>query len=122
MARERRDAGMATAELAMVIPAVLLVLAMCLTGLSLGADQIRCVDAARAAARAASRGEPTADVRRLAQALAPSGSQVQVDLDAGRGEVSVTVRAPRHTRLLASLPAPSATASAPLEPVVGSDP
>ncbi len=113
---------MATAELAMVIPAILLVLAMCVTGLSLGADQIRCVDAARAAARAASRGEPTGDVRRLAQALAPSGSQVQVDLDAGRGQVRVTVRAPERARMLPSLPAPSATASAPLEPVVDTDP
>ena len=47
---------MVSAELALTVPAVLLVLAICLTALSLGVDQVRCEDAARVAARAASRG------------------------------------------------------------------
>lgn len=112
---------MATAEVAMVIPAVLLVLAMCLTGLSLGADQIRCVDAARAAARAASRGESVADSARLAESLTPSGSKVRVTVDPGRGVVSVTVQAPAPLGILPGLPAARARAQAPLEPVVGAD-
>ena len=48
---------MATAELAVVLPAVLLVLAVALSALGLAIDQIRCVDAARAGARAAARGD-----------------------------------------------------------------
>ena len=48
---------MVTAELAVAIPAVVLVLAMCLAGVTAGIDQIRCVDAARVAARSAARGD-----------------------------------------------------------------
>ena len=48
--------GMVTAEFAVVLPAVVLVLALSLGALGLALDQIRCVDAARAGARAASRG------------------------------------------------------------------
>lgn len=121
VARERREAGMATAELAMVIPAVLLVLAMCLTGLSVAADQIRCVDAARAAARAASRGESLSDVRRVALRLTPSGTRVEIEMDKGRGIVAVAVQAPAPTRLLPGLPAAQASAQAPLEPALDGD-
>ncbi|MGB5952772.1 MAG: TadE family type IV pilus minor pilin [Ornithinimicrobium sp.] len=121
MTRERREAGMATAEMAMAIPAILLVLAMCLTGLSLGADQIRCVDAARAAARAASRGESAAEIRRLAQELTPDGSKVEVDVDSGQGFVSVSVQAPAPSGILPALPPAKATARAPLEPALSGD-
>ena len=55
---------MATAELAVVLPAVLLVLAVALSALGLAIDQIRCVDAARAGARAAARGDTAAAVTR----------------------------------------------------------
>jgi len=112
---------MATAELAMVIPAVLMVLALCLSALTLAVDQIRCVDAARAAARAASRGEELSQVHRVAQSLTPSGSSVSVSFvdaaDAPHG-VQVVVTAPRRMRWLPALPVPSARAGAPLEPVV----
>ena len=40
-------AGMVTAELAVVLPALLLVLAVALSALGLAVDQVRCVDAAR---------------------------------------------------------------------------
>lgn len=101
---------MATAELALAIPAVLLVLAMCLSGLSLAIDQVRCVDAARVAARAASRGEASAVVADLGGQSSPSGSVVSVQIQAE--DVVVTVRAPRRWSWL---PAPEATAIAPLE-------
>lgn len=82
---------MVTAELAVGLPAVVLVLAVALSGVALGLDQLRCADAARAGARAASRGDPPAEVARLAIRAAPSGSRVSVT---GAAEVTVTVSAP----------------------------
>lgn len=114
--RERRgaDRGMVSAELALTIPSVVLVLALCLTALALGVDQVRCVDAARVAARAASRGEDPGLVRELALGRAPTGSVVVVDGD-GSG-VEVDVRAPGRVRWLPGLPAATATAYAVWEP------
>ncbi len=109
---------MATAELAIVIPAVLLVLAMCLTGLGLAADQVRCVDAARAAARAASRGEDATTVREIALELTPTGTTVSISGPGGGDVVEVRVQAPRRARILPGLPSASSTARAPVEPVV----
>lgn len=115
MARGRRESGMATAELALVVPVVLLVLAMCLTGLGLAIDQVRCADAARVAARAASRGEPEQEVHRLAGVGAPEGSRVT--LRTGRQEVTVTVTAPPRLGL-PGMPRAQAGATAPREPVL----
>jgi len=81
---------MVTAELAVAIPAAVLVLALCLAAVSAGVDQIRCVDAARVAARAAARGDGPARVRALALAAAPEGSRVSVG---GSSMVEVTVTA-----------------------------
>lgn len=105
---------MASAELALVIPSVLLVLALCLTALALGVDQVRCVDAARVAARAASRGEDPGLVRSLAGDRAPAGAEVTVD--AGPNGVEVEVVAPARVRLLPGLPPAKASASAVWEP------
>jgi hypothetical protein len=107
---------MATAELALAIPAVVMVLALCLGALTFSVDQIRCVDAARAAARAASRGEDEVRVRGLAQALIPSGSEVRVSAVGGTDEVRVVVTAPRRMTWLPGLPPASAAATAPREP------
>ena len=81
---------MVTAELAVAIPAAVLVLAMCLAAISTAVDQIRCVDAARTAARAAARGDDPARVSALALAAAPEGASVSVG---GSSLVEVTVRA-----------------------------
>ena len=54
---ERRDAGTVTAELAVAVPAVVLVLAACLGGLRLGVERLQATDAAALVARAAARGE-----------------------------------------------------------------
>lgn len=116
MAGGHRERGMATAELALVVPAVVLVLALCLSGLGLAIDQVRCVDAAWVAARAASRGEPVEEVAAHASQGAPDGSRVSVTR---RGQdVQVTVTAPYRRLRLPGLPAARATASAPVEPVV----
>ncbi|HET8600402.1 MAG TPA: TadE family type IV pilus minor pilin [Segeticoccus sp.] len=96
---------MATAEIAVALPAVVLVLAMALAGVGVAIDQVRCVDAARAAARAASRGDPSGAVRAVALRVAPPGAAVEVGRSGGGGaaggEVRVTVSAP--ARLVGSL-------------------
>jgi len=51
------ERGSVTAELAVTLPAVALVLAACLTGVRLVGDNVRLVDAAADAARALGRGE-----------------------------------------------------------------
>ena len=83
---------MVTAELAVAIPAVVLVLALCLAGVTAGIDQIRCVDSARIAARAAARGDTTGAVRAVALEAAPSGASVAVRLDAAMVTVTVEAR------------------------------
>jgi hypothetical protein len=103
-----RERGMVTAELAVAIPSVVLVLAFCLVAVNAGVDQIRCIDAARVAARAAARGDDPARVRALANEAAPSGARVQVSgVD---GAVRVVVSA--HTGGWGLLPGWELSASA----------
>jgi len=83
---------MATAEFAVVLPAVVLVLALSLGALGLAWDQIRCVDAARAGARAASRGDSAGAVILAASRAAPPGAQVSVGAAGELVRVSVVSR------------------------------
>ena len=83
---------MVTAELAVAIPSVVLVLALCLVAVKAGIDQIRCVDAARIGSRSAARGDDAGTVRALAARAAPDGARVQVDAGAQGVRVTVTVR------------------------------
>ena len=90
--RRRRDTGMVTAELAVAIPALVLVLAVCLAAVSVAVDQVRCVDAARIGARAAARADPADHVRSLALAAAPDGADVQIHQAPAGVAVTVSVR------------------------------
>ncbi len=83
---------MVSAELAVALPAVILVLLMSLSALMVGIDQVRCTDAARIAARAAARGESDAVVRGNGLRAAPSGSTVVIG--ASDRLVRVTVSSP----------------------------
>ena len=58
------DRGTATAELAVVLPAVVLLAASGVWAVAAAAAQLRCVDAAGTGARALARGDPTAAVSR----------------------------------------------------------
>lgn len=93
--RAARDAGMVTAELAVALPALLVVLAGALWALLAVAGQMRCVDAARVGARLAARGESAAVVRAAAERAAPPGARVRLDTGAGPAgeEVRVEVSA-----------------------------
>jgi len=81
----------ATAEVAVALPALVVLVAAGMTMVSVLMAQLRCVDAAREAARAAARGEDAAVVRSLAQRSGPKRSAVQ--LTAGQQEIEVTVSA-----------------------------
>lgn len=63
--------GSATAEFAILMPAVCIVLAVCLSGLQLATQYVQVNDAAALAARSASRGE---DASALVNRLVPEAS------------------------------------------------
>lgn len=75
----------------MALPALLVVLALLLWGLSAATGQLRCVDAARAAARGLARGESVEASRALARAVAPERAQIRIS--AGKEVVRVDVTA-----------------------------
>jgi phenylpyruvate tautomerase PptA (4-oxalocrotonate tautomerase family) len=73
---------------------VVLVLAVVLVTVAAGAAQLRCVDAARAGARAAAIGEASAEVRAAAARVAGDAAQVSVRSDGDWVTVVVTTAAP----------------------------
>ncbi len=87
---------MATAEFAVALPAVALVLMVAMTAIASGIDQIRCVDAARLAARAVARGDSQSTAAVLARGAAPLGASVSLTMgaDLATATVSVARRAP----------------------------
>ena len=91
------DSGTVTAELAVVLPAVLLVTVLCAWAVGVAAVHVRCLDAARGAARELARGEPVEQVRAMAASRAPSGARVEVlhlDDDLVAVQVLTTVSLP----------------------------
>jgi hypothetical protein len=85
------ERGSVTAELAAAMPVLVLLLLAGLTGVSAVITELRCVDAAREAARAAARGEPGVPA---GQRAAPSGATVEIRFDGDT--VQATVRAKVH--------------------------
>jgi hypothetical protein len=85
------ERGSVTAEIAVALPALVLVIAVALWGVSVAAAQVACVDAARAGARAAARGEPLPAVRSVVARAAPPGARVTIRRDGELTEVSVRV-------------------------------
>jgi len=103
-ASRRTDTGYATAEAAIVLPVLLTVLALAIWILVCVSGQLRCVDAARAAARDAARGDSAASVAAAARSIAPTGAQVQVHLLGRQVEVTVTARVQPFGAVLRLLP------------------
>lgn len=79
-------------EAALAIASLVGVLMLCAAGLTAIAVQVRCVDAAREAARLAARGDGSAVVG--ARNLAPSGAAVEVRRDGGYVVARVSGRSP----------------------------
>lgn len=90
--RPGRDDGTVTAETAVLLPVLLVVLAAAVGVLACVGAQLKCVDAARAAARVAARGEPVAAVQVAGKRWAPPGAQVRVRSEADVVEVVVHAR------------------------------
>lgn len=101
----RVDRGSATAETAVVLPGLILVLVAALWGVRATASHVACVDAARAGARAAARGEPPAAVRAAASMAGPAGAHVEVRQDARFVRVTVVAEVRAAGGLLGGLPA-----------------
>ncbi|HWC36130.1 MAG TPA: TadE family type IV pilus minor pilin [Mycobacteriales bacterium] len=83
------DAGMVTAEFAVALPSLVLVVAAAIGGVVAVTDEMRCTDAAATAARLAARGEPPSTVRAVALRGAPHGAALQ--LTSSASTVSATV-------------------------------
>jgi len=112
-----RDCGSATVELAVGLPVVVILLAAALTAITAVTAQLRCVDAAREAARAAARGDP--DAAAIGRRVAPAGAQVSVTTEGNDVRATVRVRVRPVGRLIDG-PTVQATAVAAREP--GADP
>ncbi|WUF71357.1 pilus assembly protein [Streptomyces nojiriensis] len=93
-ARGKSDRGYVTAEAALVIPALVLFAALLVWALMAAAAQIRCVDAARAGARAAARSEPVEVAEAAARAAAPPGARVELERTGDLWRVRVAAKAP----------------------------
>jgi hypothetical protein len=88
--RQHGDRGAVTVEAAVALVAFVVFLNMALIGLAAGVEQVRCVDAAREAARLAARGEP-ALAEEAAARIAPAGAEITIDTQGEHVQVTVEV-------------------------------
>ena len=106
------DRGSVTVEAALALCSLVAVLALILAAVSAVAAQLRCIDAAREAARLTARGEP-ARAEDIARRIAPRGAVVAVTV---RGdEVTARISANPAAGLLPGVDV-GAEAAAVLEP------
>ncbi|TDD59072.1 hypothetical protein E1293_46645 [Actinomadura darangshiensis] len=93
---------MATAEIAVALPALVLITAVALWGVTVASVQLTCTDAARAGARAAARGESLTAVRGLVVRAVPQKATVDVRRD--EATVHVDISAPVEPAAAIGLP------------------
>jgi TadE-like protein len=84
--------GAVTAEFAVTLPAVLLLLAMLLAGAAAGVTQLRLEEGARAGARALARGDDSAAVERIVRTLSGASASAVVATEGEWLNVTVTDR------------------------------
>lgn len=104
------EEGVITAEFAVALPAVTVVLALCLGAASTGVAQLKVEESARTAARAAARGDSEVQIRSAVSRIDPAQSvQISVSPDSavGTGEGSA-----RQVHVRVSRPAPGVIGSA----------
>ena len=104
------EEGVITAEFAVALPAVTVVLALCLGAASTGVAQLKVEESARTAARAAARGDSEAQIRSAVSRIDPAQNvQISVSsdsaVDAGEGRA-------RQVHVRVSRPAPGVVGSA----------
>ena len=106
------EEGVITAEFAVALPAVTVVLALCLGAASTGVAQLKVEESARTAARAAARGDSEAQIRSAVSRIDPAQS-VQISVspnDATAAEVGEGRTRQVHVRV--SRPVPGVIGSA----------
>ena len=118
--RRAGDRGYVTAETAVVLPVLAILVAAALWSIAVAGAQLRCIDAARDAARAAARGEADPAVVTAARISAPADARIEVTHVGSRVTVVVKVRVGPAAGVLASVPAPEAQATAVAESEAGS--
>lgn len=104
------EEGVITAEFAVALPAVTVVLALCLGAASTGVAQLKVEESVRTAARAAARGDSEAQIRSAVTRIDPAQSvQISVSPDdaAAAGEGCA-----REVHVRVSRPAPGVIGSA----------
>jgi hypothetical protein len=84
--------GAVTAEFAVLLPVTALLMAVVLGAASAGVAKLRCIDAARTAARLAARHESSTEVVEAARTAGPREARVQVWSGADRVRVTVSAR------------------------------
>ncbi|MCF2529232.1 TadE family type IV pilus minor pilin [Yinghuangia soli] len=94
LTRRGSDAGYVTAETAVVLPALVLLVLGLVAGIAAAAAQIRCVDAAQAGARAVARGESVDAANSAAHGLAPREAQFDAVVRDGTVRFRVTAGIP----------------------------
>ncbi|WP_314682025.1 TadE family type IV pilus minor pilin [Rothia mucilaginosa] len=103
---------MITAEFAVALPAVTVVLALCLGAASTGVAQLKVEESARTAARAAARGDSEAQIRSAVSRIDPVQSvQISVSPDDAAAAEEGEGRA-RQVHVRVSRPAPGVIGSA----------
>ena len=104
------EEGVITAEFAVALPAVTVVLALCLGAASTGVAQLKVEESARTAARAAARGDSEAQIRSAVSRIDPAQSvQISVSPD---GAVDAGEEHTRQVHVRVSRPAPGVIGSA----------
>ena len=87
------DRGAVTVEAAVAVCGLLVVLALGVAGVTAVIGQLRCVDAAREAARVIARGEP-ARAEPAVRAIGPPGARLAVRIEADTVRVEVSAGSP----------------------------
>ena len=106
------EEGVITAEFAVALPAVTVVLALCLGAASTGVAQLKVEESARTAARAAARGDSEVQIRSAVSRIDPAQSvQISVSPDDVAAAEAGEGRA-RQVHVRVSRPAPGVIGSA----------
>jgi hypothetical protein len=108
---------MVTVELAMALPALVVVTGLLIWAVAVISTQVRCIDAARTVARSLARGDSEAAATVSARILAPGQADVQVSRSGRTVLVKVTaaVRPPGGLAALTPALTVSGDASVPVE-------
>jgi Flp pilus assembly protein TadG len=109
------SAGYVTAETAMVLPVLAILLAVGLWAVAVAGAQLRCIDAARDAARAVARGESDSSASAAASAAAPPGAHIDIGHVGNRVVVVVSVRVGKGLGPLSAVSIPTVAATATAE-------